>query len=169
MIVFATVLVVAMLTVPLWTYFIRRYGVVPVWKMALIGVGIAYVPLMFVNSMITAVFACVFFGFVYSGVICTFDLIGAKIIDDDRVRSGGIRREAIFSAMSSFVGRLHRLLVSLGLVLASVIFGYISGDEPGERPADAARFMTAFFPFAMMIISVTISRFLHLPDNQEDK
>jgi len=168
MIVFATVLVVAMLTVPLWTYFIRKYSVVPVWKMALIGVGLAYIPLMFVNSMIAAVFACVFFGFVYSGVICTFDLVGAKIIDDDRVRSG-IRREAIFSAMSSFVGRLHRLLVSLGLVLASVIYGYISGDEPGERPADAARFMTAFFPFFMMIISVAFSRFLHLPDNQEDK
>jgi len=169
MIVFATVLVVAMITVPLWTYFIRKYGVVPVWKMALIGVGLGYIPLMFVNSMIAAVIACVFFGFAYSGVICTFDLVGAKIVDDDRVRSGGIRREAIFAAMSSFVGRLHRLIVSLGLVLASVIFGYISGDEPGERPADAARLMTAFFPFIMMIISVAISRFLHLPENQEDK
>jgi len=168
MIVFATVLIVAMLTVPLWTYFIRQYGVVPVWKIALIGVGLAYIPLMFVNTMLAAVFACMFFGFVYSGVICTFDLVGAKIIDDDRVRSGGIRREAIFSAMSSFVGRLHRLLVSLGLVLASVIYGYISGDEPGDRPEDAARFMTAFFPFFMMIISVIFSRFLHLPENQED-
>jgi GPH family glycoside/pentoside/hexuronide:cation symporter len=169
MIVFATVLVVAMCTVPLWTYFIRKYGVVPVWKMALIGVGTAYVPLMFVNNMLAAIFACVYFGFVYSGVICTFDLVGAKIIDEDRVRSGGIRREAIFSALSSFVGRLHRLLVALGVFLASAIYGYISGDEPGERPADAARFMTAFFPFFMMIISVALSRFLHLPDNQEDK
>ena len=169
MIVFATVLVVAMITVPLWTFFIKKFGVVPVWKMALIGVGLAYIPLMFVITMAQAAIACIFFGFAYSGVICTFDLVGAKIIDDDRVRSGGIRREAIFSAMSSFVGRLHRLLMSLGLVLATAIFGYVSGDEPGERPADAARFMTAFFPFAMMIISVTFSRFLHLPDNQEDK
>ena len=169
MTVFATVLVVALLTVPLWTFFIKKYGVVIVWKTALIGVGLAYIPLMFVNSMITALFACIFFGFAYSGVICTFDLIGAKIIDGDRVNSGGIRREAIFSAMSSFVGRLHRLLLALGVFLASVIYGYISGDEPGERPADAARFMTAYFPFVMMIISITISRFLHLPNNQEDK
>lgn len=169
MIVFATVLVVAMCTVPLWTHFIRKHGVVPVWKMALIGVGLGYVPLMFVNSLLAAVFACIFFGFMYSGVICTFDLVGAKIIDEDRVRSGGIRREAIFSALSSFVGRLHRLLVALGIFLASVIYGYISGDEPGERPADAARFMTAYFPFLMMLISVAISRFLHLPEEQEDK
>jgi len=168
MIVFATVLVVAMLAVPLWTMLIRKYSVLPVWKMALIGVGLGYIPLIFVNSLATAVVACVFFGLVYSGAVCTFDLVGAKIIDDDRVRSGGIRREGIFSSMSSFVGRLHGLMVALGLLLASVIFGYVSGDEPGDRPGDAARFMTAIFPLCMMVISVTISRFLKLPEGQED-
>jgi GPH family glycoside/pentoside/hexuronide:cation symporter len=127
------------------------------------------VPLLFVNSLITAVFACVFFGFVYSGVVCTFDLIGAKIIDDDRVRSGGIRREGIFSSMSSFLGRLHGLMVSLGLLLAGTIYGYVSGDEPGDRPGEAARFMLAIFPLCMMVISITISRFLKLPESQEDK
>lgn len=168
-VVFATVLVVAMISVPLWTHFIKKYTVLPVWKMALAGVGVAFVPLLFVSNLVTTVIACVFFGFVYSGVVCTFDLVGAKIIDDDRVRSGGIRREGIFNSMSSFVNRLHGLLVSLGLLLASVIFGYISGDEPGDRPGEAARFMIAVFPFCMMIISVTISRFLLLPESQEDK
>ncbi|MCL2188581.1 MAG: MFS transporter [Defluviitaleaceae bacterium] len=169
MIVFATVLVVAMLSVPLWTVFIKKYGVVLVWKTALIGVGLAFVPLIFVNSLVTAVLACVFFGFAYSGVVCTFDLIGAKIVDDDRVRSGGIRREGIFASMSSFLGRLHGLMVALGLLLASLIFGYVSGDEPGDRPAEAARFMVAVFPVCMMVISIIISRFLHLPESQEDK
>ncbi|MCL2603073.1 MAG: MFS transporter [Defluviitaleaceae bacterium] len=168
-IVFATVLVVALGSVPVWTYFIKKHGPLPVWRMALIGVGIAFIPLIFVFNLITAVIACVFFGFVYSGVTCTFDLIGAKIIDDDRVRSGGIRREGIFSSMSSFLGRLHGLMMSLGLFLASVIYGYVSGDEPGERPGEAARFMMAVFPLCMMVISCTISRFLKLPESQEDK
>jgi len=169
MIVFATVLIVAILSVPIWTIFIKKYTVVPVWKMALIGVGIAFFPLIFVPNLITAVIACVFLGFVYSGVTCTFDLVGAKIIDDDRVRSGGLRREGIFSSMSGFLGRLHGLMVALGTFLAYAIFGYVSGDEPGYRPDEAARFMMAVFPFCMMVISVVISRFLHLPENQEDK
>jgi GPH family glycoside/pentoside/hexuronide:cation symporter len=169
MIVFATVLVVALLSVPVWTHFIKKYGALPIWRISLLGVGIAFIPLIFVNNIVTAVIACVFFGFVYSGVTCTFDLIGAKIIDDDRVRSGGIRREGIFSSMSSFLGRLHGLMVSLGLMLASLIYGYISGDEPGDRPGEAARFMMAIFPLCMMVISVIISRFLKLPENQEDK
>ena len=169
MIVFATVLVVAMGSVPVWTIFIKKYSVLPVWKFALIGVGIAFIPLIFINTLITAVIACVFLGFVYSGVVCTFDLVGAKIIDYDRVKSGGIRREAIFTSMSSFLGRLHGLMVSLGLLLASVIYGYVSGDEPGDRPDEAARFMIAIFPLCMMVISVIISRFLQLPEDQEDK
>ena len=91
------------------------------------------------------------------------DIIGAKVMDED-YHKYGIRRQGIYSSAMGFMNRLSGLFTSLGFLLASRIYGFISGEEPGMRADEAARFLLTIFPFMLMILGViaTNSCTLHM-------
>jgi glycoside/pentoside/hexuronide:cation symporter, GPH family len=159
-ILFATVLLIAMGAVAIWAKLIKRYTLIPVWRTALITLGLSFIPLYFANSLITAILGSVFVGIGFAGVISTMDLIGARIIDEDSDKSG-IRREAIYSSASGFMNRLNGLFTSLGFYLVYSLYGFESGAVPGQNPGGAAKFLLIIFPFILMIISCTFSKFLN--------
>jgi hypothetical protein len=47
----------------------------------------------------------------------------------------------------------------------SRLFGYESGDVPGLRPTDAARFLISVFPFILMVLCCTLTFFLKFKDD----
>ncbi|MBP3040994.1 MFS transporter [Bacillaceae bacterium Marseille-Q3522] len=161
-ILFATVLILAIGFVAVWAKLIKKFTIVPVWRTALIILALAFIPLYFANSLITAIFASALVGIGFSGVISTMDLIGARIIDEDSDKSG-VRREAIYSSAAGFMNRLNGLFVSLGFYLVYALYGFESGNVPGESPGDAAKFLLIVFPVCLMIISCFFSRFLSFP------
>lgn len=165
-ILFGEVLILAVIFVPVWTRFINKYTVLPVWRAALLLLCVSYIPLFFAGSLVTAALGSVLLGIGYSGVVTTFDLVGAKIIDDDRERHG-VRREGIFTSVSGFMNRLYGLFVSLAFLFAKTFYGYESGDKPGPNPGGAAKFLLTVFPFSLMIVSVIISRFLRFKKTSE--
>ena len=124
---------------------------------------LAFVPLYFANSLVTAIIGCVAVGIGFAGVITTMDLVGARILDDD-TRKHGIKREGIYSSAMGFMNRLSGLFTSLAFLLVSVIYGFESGDIPGPNPGAASRFLLVIFPFCTMIFSVFFSRFLKFPE-----
>lgn len=167
-ILFATVLIIAILAVALWARLIKKFTVVPIWRIALITLGIGFIPLYFANSLITAIFASVLLGFGFSGVISTMDLIGARIIDEDSDHSG-IRREAIFTSASGFMNRLNGLFTSLAFFLVYQVYGFESGDIPGSNPGGAAKFLLSIFPFVLILISILFSRLLNFPGKVKEE
>ena len=164
---FATVLVIAIAAVAVWAKLIKKYTAVPIWRIALMLLGVGFIPIYFANSLLTAILASILLGLGFAGVIATMDLIGARIIDEDSSKSG-VRREAIFTSASGFMNRLNGLFTSLAFFLVFKVYGFESGNVPGPNPGGAAKFLLAVFPFILIIISCIFSRFLSFPQESED-
>jgi GPH family glycoside/pentoside/hexuronide:cation symporter len=155
-ILFASVLLIAIGCVVLWAWFVRKYRLIPIWRIALASLAVAFIPLFFANNLVTAIISSALVGFGFAGVITTMDLIGARIMDED-TRKHNIRREGIISNALGFMNRLSGLFTSLGFLLLSVLFGFESGDNPGAQPGMASRFLLTVFPMVMMVISLGFS------------
>ena len=155
----AAVLLIAIACVAIWARLVRRFSLIPVWRAALGSLAFAFVPLFFANSLVSAVIASALVGFGFAGVITTMDLIGARIMDED-TRKYNLRREGIISSAMGFMNRLDGLFTSAAFLLVGVIYGFISGDQPGAQPAAAARFLISLVPTVLMLISLTFSFFI---------
>ena len=127
---FGVVLLIAVGCVALWAWFVRKFGLIPVWHAALISLAVAFIPLYFANSFLTAFIFSALVGFGFAGIITTMDLISAKITDED-TRKFNVRREGIYSNAMGFMNRLSGLFVSLAFLLLFRYFGLESGDNPG--------------------------------------
>ncbi len=158
-ILFASVLLIAIGCVAVWAYLVRRFTLMPIWRIALGSLAVAFIPLFFANSLVTSVIGSALVGFGFAGVIATMDLIGAKIMDED-TQKHNVRREGIISNAMGFMNRLNGLFTSAGFLLVYRFFGFESGNNPGPDPANAARFLLTVFPAVLMVISLAFSFFI---------
>jgi GPH family glycoside/pentoside/hexuronide:cation symporter len=161
---FASVLIIAIACVAVWARLVKKYSLIPVWRVALAVLAIAFIPLYFANSLVTAIIGSSLVGFGFAGVITTMDLIGAKIMDED-TKKHNLRREGIISNALGFMNRLNGLFTSFAFYLIFVIFKFESGNNPGPDPANASRFLLTVFPFVLMVISFGFSFFVNFPKN----
>lgn len=161
---FGSVLIVAIGCVAFWAAMVRKYHLINVWRSALLALALAFIPMYFANSLIFAIISGAFVGFGISGVIVTMDLIGAKIIDEDRMKYK-VRREGIISNALGFMNRLNGLFTSFAFYLVFAIFGFESGNKPGVQPDNAARFLLTVFPLVLMVISFIFSFFINFNRN----
>lgn len=155
----AAVLLVAIAGVAVWAWLVRRYSLIPVWRAALATLTLTFIPLYFASNLTTAIIFAAFVGFGFAGVITTMDLIGAKIMDED-TQKHGLRREGIISNAMGFMNRLNGLFTSAAYLLVFRIYGFESGDNPGTRPDQAARFLMTIVPPVLMVISFAFSWFI---------
>ncbi len=162
-ILFASVLLIAIGGVAIWAYLVRRFGLMPVWRISLAALAIAFIPLYFANSLTSAIFGCVLVGLGFAGVITTMDLIGAKIMDEDTSKHN-VRREGIISSALGFMNRLSGLVTALGFTLVFKIYGFESGNNPGANPDKAANFLLTLFPIGLMIVSLFFSFFINFKE-----
>jgi GPH family glycoside/pentoside/hexuronide:cation symporter len=164
---FAAVLLIAIACVAIWARLVRKRALMPVWRAALVTLAVAFVPLYFANSLVTAIISAGVVGFGFAGVITTMDLIGARIMDED-TKMHNLRREGIISNALGFMNRLSGLFTSAAFYLVSILFGFESGLNPGPQPDQAARFLLTVFPPVLMVISFSFSFFIHFDDRGED-
>jgi len=85
-------------------------------------------------------------------------MINSELIEEDATRNN-VRREATFFASISFVTRLSGLVRSGVFMLLFLIFAFESGDNPGNTPGLATRYMMVVFPAVLMLFSFTASMF----------
>ena len=164
-ILFASVLLIAIASVAIWARFVRKHDLMWVWRVALGTLALAYVPLFFANSLITAIISAAFVGFGFAGVITTMDLIAARVMDEDTEKYN-LRREGFISSALGFMNRLSGLFTSAAFYLIFIFFGFESGDNPGPQPGNASRFLLTVFPFVLMLISLLFSFFIDFKDRK---
>jgi GPH family glycoside/pentoside/hexuronide:cation symporter len=155
----ATVLIIAIAGVAVWAWLVRKFSLLPIWRTSLAVLAVTFVPLYFAPDLVTAIIFSAFVGFGFAGVITTMDLIGAKIMDED-TQKHGLRREGIISNALGFMNRLNGLFTSVAYLLVAAIYGFESGDNPGLRPDEAARFLMTIVPPVLMVISFAFSWFI---------
>jgi GPH family glycoside/pentoside/hexuronide:cation symporter len=160
------VLLIAIGCVAVWAFLVRKFGLMRVWRAALISLAIAFIPLSFANSFATAIIGGICVGFGFAGVITTMDLIGAKIMDED-TQKHNVRREGIISNALGFMNRLNGLFTSFAFLMVFKIFGFESGTNPGTRPDEASRFLLTYFPMILMVISFAFSFFINFTDHEK--
>jgi GPH family glycoside/pentoside/hexuronide:cation symporter len=163
---FAAVLLIAIGCVAIWARLVKRFSLMPTWRASLVVLAISFIPLYFAGSLIPAVICSALVGFGFAGVITTMDLIGAKIMDED-TQKHNLRREGIISNALGFMNRLNGLFTSLAFYLVFVVFGYVSGDNPGPQPDNAARFLLTVFPPILMVISFAFSFFIDFKQSEK--
>ncbi len=156
---FAAVLLIAIGCVAVWAALVRKFSLMPVWRAALVVLAVAFVPLYFANSLVTAIVCAAFVGFGFAGVITTMDLIGAKIMDED-TQKHNVRREGIIANALGFMNRLNGLFTSSAFYLVFVLFDFESGLNPGPQPGAASRFLLTVFPPILMVVSFAFSFFI---------
>lgn len=159
---FAAVLLIAIGCVAVWARLVKRFGLIPVWRAALLALALAYIPLYFADSLATAAIGSALVGFGFAGAITTMDLIGAKVMDEDTARHN-VRREGIISNALGFMNRLNGLFTSAAFYLVFVLFGFESGQNPGTQPDQAARFLLTVAPPILMVISFAFSFLISFP------
>jgi len=157
------VLLLAMGCVAVWAVLVKKFTLMPVWRSALIWLGLAFIPLYFSKNLYGAVAGCILIGMGFAGVITTMDLVGARVMDED-LRRHGIKREGIYASAMGFMNRLSGLFTATGFWLVGTLYGFQSGEVPGDRPGDAARFLLIIFPVVLMAFSVAVSHLLHFPE-----
>ena len=155
--IFATVFMVAILTVSLWSRLIRYRGVKSAWfaaigVMALSAIVLGLAPSLFVGAIGAAVA-----GVGLAGIKICREMIMANLVSNSLVRTG-YRREGIYYSLLRFFGKLSKILEALALILLAVLFGYVSGDNPGPNPDNAFRFLISVLPFIFMVIALLLSR-----------
>lgn len=155
----AAVLIIAIACVAVWARLVKRYGLMPVWRVSLVVLAIAFIPLYFANSLIFGVICSALVGFGFAGVITTMDLIGAKIMDEDTAKHN-LRREGIITNALGFMNRLNGLFTSVAFSLVFFLYKYESGANPGPVPDQAARFLLTICPPILMVISFAFSFFI---------
>ena len=155
----AAVLLIAIGGVAVWAWLVRKFSLMPVWRAALGVLALTFIPLYFAFNLVTAIAFSALVGFGFAGVITTMDLIGAKIMDED-TQKYGLRREGIISNAMGFMNRLNGLFTSAAYLLVFRLYGFESGDVPGTRPDDAARFLMTIVPPVLMVISFAFSWFI---------
>ena len=157
------VLVVAVGGILFWSRIVKKWTVMKVWRTGLLIMAVSFIPLYFVSSLVPAIICACFVGFGVGACLTTMDCIGAKIVDDDYARYG-IKREGIMNSLMGVMNRLNGLYTSMAFYFASSRFGFISGDEPGDNPAMAARVLLCVFPAVAMILASVIGLFLKFPE-----
>jgi len=167
-IMLGAVIIVAIAAVPVWVKLLKKFGLMKTWRMSFVCVAVSLIPLYFTGTLLTSTLALVVLGFGYGGTCATMDLIGARILDEDKERYG-VQREGTFNSLAGVLGNTSGLFVSMGFLMVSRIYGYESGDVPGTQPADAARFLISIFPFIIMVVCCALSLFLRFKEDGREK
>lgn len=166
-VVMGIAIAVAASFLPVWTALVRRFGAPPIWRAAFAVLALGFIPLSIAHTLPTAIFGTVVVAVGWSGLLSSNDLIMARILDHD-ARKHGVHREGIFMSAFGVFGRLTGALGGIALATLGALYGYYSGDNPGERPGDAFRLYTGVYPLIFATVGTIIANLIRLPRAGEE-
>ncbi len=161
--IFGAVFIVAILSVSLWSKLIRRWGIKRTWLWAIGVMSVSAVVIGLAPNLVVAVIGGAVAGAGLGGVKVCREMILANLIDQSLERTGR-RQEGIYYSLNRFVGRLSKLLEAGALFILGILFGYVSGENPGPAPGDAFRFFMGVFPFICLSAAWLLARRLRVEE-----
>ena len=163
--IFAIVFIIAILSVSAWGSLVRIYGIKTTWMWSIVVMAASAIILGLAPDLVIGGIGAAVAGAGLGGIKICREMIVANFVDQSLKRTGH-RREGLYYSLLRVVGKLSKILEALSLALLGVLFGYVSGENPGPQPENAFRFLISVFPLVFMIIAWLISRkFFSEPGN----
>jgi len=144
-----------------WYWIVKRMDPVKGWRLSLLAYGLSVIPLWFGSDLMSGILAGVLVGFGLAGFLVTPPIVSSMIIDRD-FEATGQRREGVYTAVSGFITRSSGLISALAFLIVGMIFGYKSGDDPGDNPEATFRYLISIVPLGLLAVSLVISQFVRL-------
>lgn len=163
----ASIFVSVIPLVGVWFWIIKRMDGVKAWRLSLLAYALSVIPLWFGSNLGTGIAAGVLVGFGLAGFLVTPPVVNSHIIDLDFAETGR-RREGVYTAVSGFITRSSGLISALAFLIVGVIFGYESGENPGNNPELTFRVLISVVPLVLLAISLICSYFVKLKPLEED-
>jgi GPH family glycoside/pentoside/hexuronide:cation symporter len=159
-IIFATVFIVAILAVSLWSRLLRSWGVKRTWLWAVAVMLASAVILGLATDLYIGLIGAAIAGAGLGGIKICREMIMANLVDRSLARTGH-RQEGMYYSLLRVFGKLSKLLEALALILLALLFGYVSGEDPGPQPDTAFRFLISVVPSVFMVLAWLLSLRLH--------
>ena len=163
--IFATVFVVGILSVSIWGKLVRVLGVKRSWLWSVGGMAASAIIVGLASNLVVGAIGAAVAGAGLGGLRVCREIIMANYVDQDLKRTGH-RREGIYFSLVRVTGKLSKILESLALVVLGLLFGYVSGENPGPQPENAFRFLMSVFPLFFTIIAWLIASRLSFENKQ---
>jgi GPH family glycoside/pentoside/hexuronide:cation symporter len=163
--IFAVVFSVAILSASIWGRFVHVFGIGRCWLLSVILMASSALILGLATDLVVGAIGAAVVGASMGGIKICHQIIVANFVDRNLKRTGH-RREGIYYSVLRVIGKFSKILESLALVLLSLLFGYISGENPGPHPENAFRFLMSVIPLVLAIIAWLIARRLTFEDGQ---
>ncbi|MGA9397785.1 MAG: MFS transporter [Anaerolineaceae bacterium] len=138
-------------TMPVWTRLVNVWKPRRVFLISTCVIGIGILGLGLLPHIPFAVLSAVIFGAALQGINITHIVVRASLISRNIGRTG-MQNEATYYGMMNSALRLGGLLQALVMLLAGVIFGYVSGENPGSQPDLAFRYLISAFPLVALFL-----------------
>ena len=155
--VFVMFFVVAALSVSFWGKLVRNYGTKLTWLWAIGVMALSAIILGTATNLIVGCIAAMVGGAGIGGIKVCREMIMANFVDRS-LKQTGYRREGIYYSLLRVMGKFSKILQSFALVLLGILFGYVSGENPGPQPENAFRFLISVFPLFFIFFAWLISR-----------
>jgi GPH family glycoside/pentoside/hexuronide:cation symporter len=155
--IFGVSLVAALGSMPVWVKLFQRWGTAGVFLRAVGIVAIACVWLGLVPGLVSALLATALLGLGWAGCQVCFDLIRAGLVDQHFDLTGQ-RSEAFYYSLLGFSVHISGLLQGLAMFTIGIVFGYVSGAQPGPQPGNAFRFLISVLPAVSLLIVWQLAR-----------
>jgi GPH family glycoside/pentoside/hexuronide:cation symporter len=155
----ASVFVSVIPLVAVWYWIIRKTGGVAGWRLSLAAYALSVIPLWFAEGLAGGILAGIAVGFGLAGFLVTPAVLSGQIIDRDH-QATGQRREGMYTAVSGFITRSSGVISAAAFWIVGMLFGYVSGDQPGEHPEAAFRTLISLIPLGLLVIALAVSLFL---------
>lgn len=163
--IFAIVFIVAILSVSIWGRLVRVLGVKRSWLWSVGVMAASAIILGLASNLVVGAIGAAVAGVSLGGIKVCREMIMANFVDRGLERTGH-RREGIYYSLLRVIGKLSKILESLALVLLGLLFGYVSGENPGPHPENAFRFLISVFPLVFTIIAWLIASRLLFENKQ---
>ena len=163
--IFATVFIVAILSVSIWGRLVRILGIKRSWLWSVGVIALSAIILGLAPNLIIGSIGAAVAGTGLGGVKICREMIMANFVDRSLERTGR-RQEGVFYSLLRVIGKLSKILESLALVLLGLLFGYVSGENPGPNPGNAFRFLISVFPLVFTLIAWFIASRLSFENKQ---
>ncbi|REK74969.1 MFS transporter [Paenibacillus paeoniae] len=162
----ASIFVSVIPLVGVWFWIIKRMDPVKAWRLSLLAYAVSVIPLWFGSTLLGGILAGIIVGFGLAGFLVTPPVVNSLIIDRDFAETGR-RREGVYTAVSGFIIRSSGLISALAFLIVGMIFGYESGDKPGDDPETTFRVLISVVPLLLLLVSYILSYFVRLRGDED--